>query len=54
LIAKLDLETIKFFDFHKIPATLNKYTLRRENGIAGADYLIESEKAAIAGVAKLK
>lgn len=29
LIAKLDLDTIKFFEFPKVPQSLNKYTLRK-------------------------
>ena len=36
LIAKLDLETIKFFEFPKIPQSENKYTVRRTGEVAGA------------------
>ena len=54
LIAKLDLTTVKYFDFPKIPIAKNKYTIRSKTNIAGSDYLIHSEKIAIAGIAKLK
>ena len=50
---KLDLQTVNFFDFPKIPSENNKYLLRQK-GIAGLDYLLEAEKSAIAGIAKEK
>jgi len=53
LIVKLDLSTIKYFQFPKIPQALNKYTMRNR-GIAGLSYLLETEKHAIAGIAKSK
>ena len=52
-MAKLDLQTIQFFDFPKTLKEMNKYTCRKK-GIAGLSYLLESEKIAIAGVAKNK
>ena len=50
---KLDLQTVNFYDFPKIPSENNKYLLRQK-GIAGLDYLLEAEKSAIAGIAKEK
>jgi hypothetical protein len=52
-MAKLDLQTIQYFEFPKTLKELNKYTCRKK-GIAGLSYLIDSEKIAIAGVAKIK
>lgn len=43
LMAKLDLSSINYFDFPKIPEDLNKYTLRNK-GVSGFDYLIDQEK----------
>lgn len=40
LICKLDIETIKFFDFAKLKANQNQYTIRSKTGVVGADYLI--------------
>ena len=40
LIAKLDIESIKFFEFPKIPSASNKYTLRKSTEKAGAEFLI--------------
>jgi hypothetical protein len=40
LISKLDLTTIRYFDFPKIPIEQNKYTIRKETKVAGADFLI--------------
>ena len=54
LIAKLDLETIKFYEFPKIPRESNKYTVRKATQKAGADFLIRAEKEAIAGIARFK
>jgi hypothetical protein len=53
LIAKLDLQTISFFEFPKLPKEINKYTCRK-NGIAGLDYLLLCEKNAICGAARNK
>lgn len=39
LIAKLDIETIKKFEFPQIPIALNKYTMQKK-GIAGAQYMM--------------
>ena len=36
IMAKLDLQTIKFFEFPKIPTLINKYT-QRKKGIAGIE-----------------
>lgn len=46
LIAKLDVQTINFFDFPLLNQNLNKYTMRK-NGIAGAEYMEMCEKEAI-------
>lgn len=54
IIAKLDLETIQYFEFPKIPLHQNKYTLRKGTDLVGKDYLIETEKHAIIGIGKGK
>ena len=55
LIAKLDLQTIKFFAFPKIPVEDNRYSLRSKFcDVQGADYLIKCEKHVIANIAKVK
>ena len=53
IISKLNLESINYFTFPKIPVSLNKYVMRNK-GIAGLDYLVETDKRAICGVAKSK
>lgn len=53
LMAKLNLETMNYFNFPKIPQEKNKYVMRNK-GIAGLEYLLETEKSAIVGVAKAK
>lgn len=45
-MAKLDLSTIKYFNFPKLPTSHNKYTMRTQ-GVAGLEYLLEAEKFAI-------
>lgn len=40
LIAKLDVETIKYYEFPKISKSDNFYTNRNKSNIAGAEYLI--------------
>ena len=51
IISKLDVNTIKYFMYPKLPATLNKNVLKSK-GIIGLEYLKQTEKFAIAGVAK--
>jgi hypothetical protein len=53
LIAKLDLETIKFFDFPELPASQNQY-LQRTKGILFYNDLLTQEKQLIEGLAKSK
>ena len=38
IVTKLDVNTIKYFMYQKIPATLNKHTLK-SRGIMGLEYL---------------
>ena len=53
LMAKLDIQSINFFDFPRTKMELNKYTMRK-NGISGAEYMALSEKEAITKIAKNK
>lgn len=53
LVAKLDLETIKFFDFPELPQASNQY-LQSKKGILFYDDLLTQEKLLIEGLAKSK
>lgn len=53
LVTKLDMNSINYFEYPKVPADMSKYTLRHK-GIQGLEYLLETERFAIAGVAKSK
>lgn len=53
VIARLDLETIEYFNFPDTDADLNKYVMRR-NGVLGAQYMEMMEKEAITRMAKEK
>jgi hypothetical protein len=54
IVAKLDLNSIKFFEFPKQPIEENRYLIRKDASNHGAQYLIECEKRAIASTAKAK
>ena len=51
IIAKLDIQTINFFNFPTTSIQMNKYTMRK-NGIVGAQYLEVMEKEYITRLAK--
>lgn len=53
MVARLDLETIGFFNFPETTTELSKYTLRK-NGILGAHHMEIMEKEAITRIAKEK
>lgn len=53
LMAKLDPDSLKFYDFPKLPQSLNKYVMRN-NGVSGSDYMLKAEKMSLSGIAKDK
>ena len=44
LIAKMNVKTINFFDFPKLPKTQNKYLLQFQDGVKPADWVILMHK----------
>ena len=53
LVAKLDLQSIKFFKFPSIPKELNKYA-QRKIGVSGFDYILKCDKQAVCEIARAK
>ena len=44
LIAKMNVKTINFFDFPKMPKAQNKYLLQFQDGVKPADWVITMHK----------
>jgi len=53
VISKMDVQTIKYFEFPQIPRDQNKYSLLKK-GVDASSWLVISEKEAVAGIAKKK
>jgi len=51
IIAKLDIQTISYFDFPKFTQDQNRYTLR-DKGFTGIAYLKECERLGLVGMSK--
>ena len=54
IVAKLNVNSITYFDFPRMEATSNKYTMQYQDGVKPADWVIHMHKAALFDAAKRK